>query len=345
MITQGVDAVLTIVRGIRSRWRCHDRQHVEEDSKVHLGLFKRFTLQELQVATDNFRETNIAGDLGIGQFGKVYRGKLADGSLVAIKRLYRPTSYGHGEFEAVGDLINYICFHRNILRVIGFCMTSKEQLLVYPFMANGTLRCYLIGSSASKPPLNWPTRMQIALGAARGLSFLHERCDPKIIHRNVSPSNIFLNEDFEPCLGNFGLAIEMAYKDDHAITETVAGTYGYIAPEYMLNGKFSEKSDVFGYGIILMELINGQMAVVDVMGIHEVKQLLNEKMLDNIVDPKLRNNYVKEEVESLIQIALLCTQDKPEHRPKMSEVVRMLQGNDPAERWVEQELDLEIGYF
>ncbi|KAH7656274.1 Non-specific serine/threonine protein kinase protein [Dioscorea alata] len=335
MITQGVDAVLTIVRGIRSRWRCHDRQHVEEDSKVHLGLFKRFTLQELQVATDNFRETNI---VGIGSLGKVYRGKLADDSLVTIARLDRPTSYGRGVFQAVVDLIDYICFHRNILRVIGFCMTSKEQLLVYPFMANGTLDTWLRGSSASKPPLNWPTRMQIALGAARGLSFLHERCVPKIIHAEVTPSNIFLDEEFEAVLGNFYLATQMGYKDDD-ITETVRGTIGFIAPEFVRSGELSEKCDVYGYGMTLLELITGQNSQFN------VEQLLKEKMLDSIADPKLKNNYVKEEVESLIQIALLCIQDEPDHRPKMSEVVRMIQGNGPAERWVEQELDVEMALY
>lgn len=119
---------------------------VKEDSKVHLGLFKRFTLQELQVATDNFRETNI---VDVNAFGKVYRGKLADNSLVAVKRLYEDRSYGQEEFQAVGDLINYICFHRNILRVIGFCMTSKERIFVYPFMANGNLKTCLRGTSHS----------------------------------------------------------------------------------------------------------------------------------------------------------------------------------------------------
>ncbi|XP_039145319.1 somatic embryogenesis receptor kinase 1-like isoform X2 [Dioscorea cayenensis subsp. rotundata] len=321
MITQGVDAVLTIVRAILSRFK--------EDSKVHLGLFKRFTLQELQVATDNFRETNI---VDVNAFGKVYRGKLADNSLVAVKRLYEDRSHGQEEFQAVGDLINYICFHRNILRVIGFCMTSKERIFVYPFMANGNLKTCL---RASKHLLNWPTRMQIALGAARGLSFLHERCDPKIIHGDLHSSNIFLDEEFEAVLGNFYLARQMGYKDDDGIIGSVRGTSGFIDPDYCLTGKLSEKCDVYGYGMTLLELITGLQSFTivdeDVIFLKDrVEQLLKEKTLDNIVDPKLKNNYVKEEMESLIQIALLCTQGEPEHRPKMSEVVRMIQGSGPG---------------
>ncbi|KAH7656279.1 Non-specific serine/threonine protein kinase protein [Dioscorea alata] len=250
---------------------------VKEDLKTHLGLFKRFTLQELQVATDNFRKTNIVDDDG---YGTVYRGKLAADSLVAVMRL-DADKYEREYFQAVVDLINYICFHRNILGVIGFCMTSKERILVYPFMANGTLDTCLRGSSASKHPLNWPTRMQIALGAARGLSFLHERCDPKIIHGDVEPSSIFLDEEFEAVLGNFYIARQMGYKDDD-ITEIVRGSFGYIAPEYALGGKLSEKCDVFGYGMTLLELITGLESLTrineNVFVLKDrVEQLLKEK--------------------------------------------------------------------
>jgi len=180
------------------------------------------------------------------------------------------------------------------------------------------------------------------LGSARGLSYLHDHCDPKIIHRDVKAANILLDEDFEAVVGDFGLAKLMDYKDTH-VTTAVRGTIGHIAPEYLSTGKSSEKTDVFGYGIMLLELITGQRAFDlarlanddDVMLLDWVKGLLKEKRLESLVDEDLQHNYIDVEVESLIQVALLCTQSSPMERPKMSEVVRMLEGDGLAERWEE----------
>ncbi|CAD6341928.1 unnamed protein product [Miscanthus lutarioriparius] len=243
----------------------------EEDPEVHLGQLKRFSLRELQVATDNFNNRNV---LGRGGFGKVYKGRLSD-----------------------------------------------ER-------------------TPNEPPLEWETRARIALGSARGLSYLHDHCDPKIIHRDVKAANILLDEDFEAVVGDFGLAKLMDYKDTH-VTTAVRGTIGHIAPEYLSTGKSSEKTDVFGYGIMLLELITGQRAFDlarlanddDVMLLDWVKALLKEKKLEQLVDPDLQGRYADQEVESLIQVALLCTQGSPMERPKMSEVVRMLEGDGLAERW------------
>ncbi|OEL15512.1 Somatic embryogenesis receptor kinase 1 [Dichanthelium oligosanthes] len=194
----------------------------------------------------------------------------------------------------------------------------------------------------SEPPLKWETRRRIALGSARGLSYLHDHCDPKIIHRDVKAANILLDEDFEAVVGDFGLAKLMDYKDTH-VTTAVRGTIGHIAPEYLSTGKSSEKTDVFGYGIMLLELITGQRAFDlarlanddDVMLLDWVKGLLKEKKVEMLVDPDLQNAYQETEVENLIQVALLCTQGSPLDRPKMSEVVRMLEGDGLAERWDE----------
>eukprot|EP00268_Persea_americana_P047376 TRINITY_DN4932_c0_g1_i5.p1 TRINITY_DN4932_c0_g1~~TRINITY_DN4932_c0_g1_i5.p1 ORF type:complete len:277 (-),score=71.32 TRINITY_DN4932_c0_g1_i5:289-1119(-) len=232
--------------------------------------------------------------------------------------------------------------HRNLLRLRGFCMTPTERLLVYPYMANGSVASCLRERPPGDPPLDWPTRKRIALGSARGLSYLHDHCDPKIIHRDVKAANILLDEEFEAVVGDFGLAKLMDYKDTH-VTTAVRGTIGHIAPEYLSTGKSSEKTDVFGYGIMLLELITGQRAFDlarlanddDVMLLDWVKGLLKEKKLEMLVDPDLQNNYVEAEVEQLIQVALLCTQGSPMDRPKMSEVVRMLEGDGLAERWDE----------
>ncbi|KAF3630398.1 BRASSINOSTEROID INSENSITIVE 1-associated receptor kinase 1 [Capsicum annuum] len=311
----------------------------EEDPEVHLGQLKRFSLRELQVATDSFSNKNI---LGRGGFGKVYKGRLADGSLVAVKRLKEErTPGGELQFQTEVEMIS-MAVHRNLLRLRGFCMTPTERLLVYPYMANGSVASCLRERPPSEPPLDWPTRKCIALGSARGLSYLHDHCDPKIIHRDVKAANILLDEEFEAVVGDFGLAKLMDYKDTH-VTTAVRGTIGHIAPEYLSTGKSSEKTDVFGYGIMLLELITGQRAFDlarlanddDVMLLDWVKGLLKEKKLEMLVDPDLQNKYVEAEVEQLIQVALLCTQSNPMDRPKMSEVVRMLEGDGLAERWDE----------
>ncbi|KAJ0247331.1 BRASSINOSTEROID INSENSITIVE 1-associated receptor kinase 1 [Hirschfeldia incana] len=311
----------------------------EEDPEVHLGQLKRFSLRELQVASDNFSNRNI---LGRGGFGKVYKGRLADSTLVAIKRLKEErTQGGELQFQTEVEMIS-MAVHRNLLRLRGFCMTPTERLLVYPYMANGSVASCLRDRPESQPPLDWPKRQGIALGSARGLAYLHDHCDPKIIHRDVKAANILLDEDFEAVVGDFGLAKLMDYKDTH-VTTAVRGTIGHIAPEYLSTGKSSEKTDVFGYGVMLLELITGQRAFDlarlanddDVMLLDWVKGLLKEKKLEALVDVDLQGNYIDEEVEKLIQVALLCTQSSPMERPKMSEVVRMLEGDGLAERWEE----------
>ncbi|KAM0063922.1 putative transferase, protein kinase RLK-Pelle-LRR-II family [Helianthus debilis subsp. tardiflorus] len=311
----------------------------EEDPEVHLGQLKRFSLRELQVATDNFSNRHI---LGRGGFGKVYKGRLADGTLVAVKRLKEErTQGGELQFQTEVEMIS-MAVHRNLLRLKGFCMTPTERLLVYPYMANGSVASCLRERPENQEPLDWPIRKRIALGSARGLAYLHDHCDPKIIHRDVKAANILLDEEFEAVVGDFGLAKLMDYKDTH-VTTAVRGTIGHIAPEYLSTGKSSEKTDVFGYGVMLLELITGQRAFDlarlanddDVMLLDWVKGLLREKKLETLVDADLKGNYIDAEVEQLIQVALLCTQGTPLERPKMSEVVRMLEGDGLAERWEE----------
>ncbi|XP_028790236.1 BRASSINOSTEROID INSENSITIVE 1-associated receptor kinase 1-like [Neltuma alba] len=315
----------------------------EEDPEVHLGQLKKFALRELQVATDNFSTKNI---LGRGGFGKVYKGRLTDGSLVAVKRLKEErTQGGELQFQTEVEMIS-LAVHRNLLRLRGFCMTPTERLLVYPFMANGSVASCLRDRPESKPPLEWPVRKRIALGSARGLAYLHDHCDPKIIHRDVKAANILLDEEYEAVVGDFGLAKLMNYKDTH-VTTAVRGTIGHIAPEYLSTGKSSEKTDVFGYGVMLLELITGQRAFDlarlanddDVMLLDWVKGLLKDKKLEALVDADLGSEYNEEEAEQLIQLALLCTQSSAMERPKMSEVVRMLEGDGLAEKWDQWQKD------
>ncbi|KAJ6804612.1 LRR receptor kinase BAK1-like [Iris pallida] len=328
------------------RWRrkpqYHDLPNVPEECRLetHSGVLSRFSLRELQVATDSFSNKNILGRSG---FWKVYKGRLADGSLVAVKRLIKEerTPGGVLQFQIEIEMSSN-AVHRNLLTLRGFCMTPTERILVYPYMANGSVASRLRERLPTEPPLDWPTRRQIALGSARGLSYLHDHCDPKIIHRDFKAANILLDEEFEAVLGDFGLAKLIDCGDTHATT-AVRGTVGHIAPEYLSTGKCSEKTDVFGYGITLLELITGQRAFDlarlanddDVMLLDWVKGLLEEERLDMLVDPELQDNYIEAEVEFAVQLAILCSQGSPMGRPKMSEVVRILEGEDLTERWEE----------
>ncbi|KAI9165767.1 hypothetical protein LWI28_020054 [Acer negundo] len=311
----------------------------EVDRRIAFGQLIRYSWRELQLATDNFSEKNV---LGQGGFGKVYRGVLGDNTKVAVKRLTDFESPGgDAAFQREVEMIS-VAVHRNLLRLIGFCTTPTERLLVYPYMQNLSVAYRLREIKPGEAVLDWATRKRVALGAARGLEYLHEHCNPKIIHRDVKAANVLLDEDFEAVVGDFGLAKLVDVKKTNVTTQ-VRGTMGHIAPEYLSTGKSSERTDVFGYGITLLELVTGQRAIDfsrleeedDVLLLDHVKKLEREKKLDAIVDQNLNNSYNIQEVETMIQVALLCTQASPEDRPAMSEVVRMLEGEGLAERWEE----------
>ncbi|XP_028768679.1 protein NSP-INTERACTING KINASE 1-like [Neltuma alba] len=300
--------------------------------EICLGNLKKFNFRELQTATNNFSSKNL---IGKGGFGNVYKGYLSDGSIIAVKRLKDGNAIG-GEiqFQTEVEMIS-LAVHRNLLRLYGFCMTATERLLVYPYMSNGSVASRL----KAKPVLDWGTRKRIALGAARGLLYLHEQCDPKIIHRDVKAANILLDDDCEAVVGDFGLAKLLDHHESH-VTTAVRGTVGHIAPEYLSTGQSSEKTDVFGFGILLLELISGQRALEFGKAVNQkgaildwVKKVHQDKKLDLLIDKDLKNNYDKIELEEIVQVALLCTQYLPSHRPKMSEVVRMLEGDGLAEKW------------
>nr|QAS62450.1 somatic embryogenesis receptor kinase 1-like protein [Sedum alfredii] len=311
----------------------------EVDRRIAFGQLRRFSWRELQLATDSFSEKNV---LGQGGFGKVYKGVLSDNTKVAVKRLTDCESPGgDAAFQREVEMIS-VAVHKNLLRLIGFCTTPTERLLVYPYMQNLSVAHCLREVKPGEKILDWATRKRVAVGTARGLEYLHEHCNPKIIHRDVKAANVLLDEDFEAVVGDFGLAKLVDVRKTNVTTQ-IRGTMGHIAPEYLSTGKSSERTDVFGYGVMLLELVTGQRAIDfsrlededDVLLLDHVKKLEREKRLADIVDNNLQNSYNMEEVEMMIQVALLCTQASPEDRPLMSEVVRMLEGEGLAERWEE----------
>lgn len=302
-----------------------------------LGNVRQFGLRELHAATDGFSAKNI---LGKGGFGDVYRGRLGDGTVVAVKRLKDPSASGEAQFRTEVEMIS-LAVHRHLLRLLGYCAdaSSGERLLVYPYMPNGSVASRLRG----KPSLDWHTRKRIAVGTARGLLYLHEQCDPKIIHRDVKAANVLLDDCHEAVVGDFGLAKLLDHGDSH-VTTAVRGTVGHIAPEYLSTGQSSEKTDVFGFGVLLLELVTGQRALEVGKGsginlsnkgvmLDWVRKVHQEKMFDLLVDQDLGPHYDRIEVAEMVQVALLCTQFQPSHRPRMSEVVRMLEGDGLAEKW------------
>ncbi|XP_008812173.2 protein NSP-INTERACTING KINASE 3 [Phoenix dactylifera] len=338
----GCVTLIAIAAGLLLGWRRRHNQQIffdvndQYDPEICLGHLKRYSFKELRVATNNFNAKNI---LGKGGYGIVYKGCLRDGTVVAVKRLKDHNAIGgEVQFQTEVEMIS-LAVHRNLLRLCGFCTKENERLLVYPYMSNGSVASQLREHVNGRPVLDWSRRKMIALGTARGLLYLHEQCDPKIIHRDVKAANILLDEEFEAVVGDFGLAKLLDHRESH-VTTAVRGTVGHIAPEYLSTGQSSEKTDVFGFGVLLLELITGQKALdfgrlANQKGVmlDWVKKLHQENKLSMMVDKDLKNNYDRVELEEMVQVALLCTQYHPSHRPKMSEVVRMLEGDGLAEKW------------
>lgn len=302
--------------------------YVQQDYELDISHLKRFSYRELQLATSNFSSKNI---LGQGGYGVVYKGCLPNRTLVAVKRLRDPNFTGEVQFQTEVEMIG-LALHRNLLRLFGFCMTTNERLLVYPYMPNGSVADRLRETCRDRPSLDWNRRLCIALGAARGLVYLHEQCNPKIIHRDVKAANILLDEGFEAVVGDFGLAKLLDQRESH-VTTAVRGTVGHIAPEYLSTGQSSEKTDVFGFGILLLELITGQKAldagngqVQKGMILDWVRTLNEEKRLEVLVDRDLKGCFDAVELEKCVELALQCTQSSPNLRPKMSDVLKVLEG-------------------
>ncbi|KAL5757919.1 hypothetical protein ACOSP7_020530 [Xanthoceras sorbifolium] len=296
-------------------------------------LQSTFTYEELKMATDNFSEANL---LGQGGFGYVHKGVLSNGKVVAIKQLKAGSGQGEREFQAEVDIINRV-HHRHLVSLVGYCMSGAQRLLVYEFVPNKTLEFHLHGKG--RPVMSWPTRMKIALGSARGLAYLHEDCHPKIIHRDIKAANILIDDSFEAKVADFGLAKFSLDTDTHVSTR-VMGTFGYLAPEYASSGKLTEKSDTFSFGVLLAELITGRRpfdrndSFLDDGMVDWAKPLLTQALEDGnydaLVDPKLQE-FDSSEMTRMIACAAACIRHSARRRPRMSQIVRALEGNIPLE--------------
>ncbi|CAN0900140.1 Proline-rich receptor-like protein kinase PERK1 [Linum grandiflorum] len=298
---------------------------------IALGFSKStFSYEELARATDGFSEANL---LGQGGFGYVHRGVLPNGKEVAIKQLKAGSGQGEREFQAEVEIISRV-HHKHLVSLVGYCITGSERLLVYEFVPNNTLEFHL--HAKGRPTMEWPARLRIALGSAKGLAYLHEDCHPKIIHRDIKSANILLDFKFEAMVADFGLAKFSSDTNTHVSTR-VMGTFGYMAPEYASSGKLTEKSDVFSFGVMLLELITGRRPVdtthtyMDDSLVDWARPLLSRAQEDGnydvLVDPKLQDNYDHNEMTRMVACAAACIRHSARRRPRMSQVVRALEGD------------------
>ncbi|XP_039020154.1 cysteine-rich receptor-like protein kinase 14 isoform X1 [Hibiscus syriacus] len=290
--------------------------------------FPSMQLHILQAATNSFSDEN---KLGQGGFGPVYKGILADGKEIAVKRLSKTSSQGLLEFKNEVMLIARLQ-HRNLVRLLGCCLEKNEKLLVYEFMPNKSLDLFLFNSSLAAQ-LTWQKRLNIIRGTARGIMYLHEDSRLRIIHRDLKASNVLLDHEMNPKISDFGMAKIFGGDQNEANTNRVVGTYGYMAPEYAMEGHFSVKSDVFSFGVLLLEIITGKRNNGFHLSEHGESLLIfawklwskGEAM--ELIEEHVLESSVPTEVLKCIQIGLLCVQADPVDRPTMTTVVAML-GND-----------------
>ncbi|CAL4936236.1 unnamed protein product [Urochloa decumbens] len=300
-----------------------------------LGLGRgTFTYEQLAAATGNFSAANLVGQ---GGFGYVHRGVLPGGRAVAVKQLKPGSGQGEREFQAEVDIISRV-HHRHLVSLVGYCIAGARRVLVYEFVPNRTLEFHLHGKG--QPVMEWSTRLRIALGSAKGLAYLHEDCHPRIIHRDIKSANILLDNNFEAMVADFGLAKLTSDNNTHVSTR-VMGTFGYLAPEYASSGKLTEKSDVFSYGVMLLELLTGRRPV-DTTGAAAssfledslvdwarpaLSRALADGDYDGVADPRLQGNYDAVEMARLVASAAAAVRHSAKKRPKMSQIVRALEGD------------------
>ncbi|CAL5074720.1 unnamed protein product [Urochloa decumbens] len=290
-----------------------------------------FTLRQIKAATRNF---DAANKIGEGGFGSVYKGLLSDGTIIAVKQLSSRSKQGNREFVNEIGMISAL-HHPNLVKLYGCCTEGNQLSLVYEYMENNCLARALFVEQY-RLRLDWPTRHKICLGIARGLAYLHEESAIRIVHRDIKASNILLDKDLNAKISDFGLA--KLNEDDHThISTKVAGTIGYMAPEYAMRGYLTDKADVYSFGVVALEVVSGKSNTnyrpkEDFVYLLDWACVLHERgTLLELVDPDLGSNYSTEEALLILNVALICTTAAPTLRPKMSKVVSLLEGHTPLQ--------------
>ncbi|KAK7246076.1 hypothetical protein RIF29_40934 [Crotalaria pallida] len=297
----------------------------ESDTSVpHLKGARRFTFEEIQNYTKNFAQAN---NIGSGGYGKVYRGTLQNGQLIAVKRAQRESMQGGVEFKTEIELLSRV-HHKNLVSLLGFCFGRGEQMLIYEYVVNGTLKDTLSGKSGIR--LDWIRRLKVVLGAARGLDYLHEHANPPIIHRDIKSTNILLDERLNAKVSDFGLSKPLSDGAKGYITTQVKGTMGYLDPEYYMTQQLTEKSDVYSFGVLMLEVITARRPIERGKYIVKVVKTALDKKKDlyglrEILDPTLGLGSTLIGFEKFVDIALQCVEESSSDRPSMNHVVKEIE--------------------
>ncbi|KAI9182128.1 hypothetical protein LWI28_022364 [Acer negundo] len=290
------------------------------------SVFQKFSYKETKKATDNFNTI-----IGQGGFGTVFKAQFSDGSLIAVKRMNKVSEQAEDEFCREIELLARL-HHRHLVALRGFCIGKHERFLMYEYMANGSLKDHL--HSPVKAPLSWRTRIQIAIDVANALEYLHFYCDPPLCHRDIKSSNILLDENFVAKVADFGLA--HASKDGSICFEPVntdiRGTPGYMDPEYVITRELIEKSDIYSYGVLLLEIVTARRAVQDGKNLVESSQpfMASELRVSELVDPRIQDSFDLDQLQTVVTIVRWCTQGEGQARPSIKQVLRLLyESSDP----------------
>ncbi|XP_024984560.1 cysteine-rich receptor-like protein kinase 5 [Cynara cardunculus var. scolymus] len=329
----GAVGALVVIAGIyhmlvkkKPRRRAMSKELNDESDKSEIITEQslQFELDAIEAATNNFSVDNKIGE---GGFGAVYKGVLPDGREIAVKRLSKVSGQGALEFKNEVVLLAKLQ-HRNLVRLLGFCLEAEEKILIYEYVPNKSLD-YFLFDPTKQAQLDWSARYKIIGGIARGMLYLHEDSRLRIIHRDLKASNILLDEDMNPRISDFGTARIFCGNETQAKTNRIVGTFGYMSPEYAMHGNFSVRSDVFSFGVLVLEIISGkrnsglfQSDYIDLL-CHTWNRWKNGSPMD-ILDSNLVNSSLKNEVLRCINIALLCVQEDAELRPSMASIVLML---------------------
>ncbi|KAJ4786695.1 Protein kinase superfamily protein [Rhynchospora pubera] len=296
----------------------------------YLGWGHWFTLRDLELATNHFSKDNIIGE---GGYGIVYRGQLVNGSPVAVKKLLNNLGQAEKEFRVEVEAIGHVR-HKNLVQLLGYCAEGTQRMLVYEYVNNGNLEQWLHGAMQHKGFLTWEARIKILLGTAKALAYLHEAIEPKVVHRDIKSSNILIDDEFEAKVSDFGLAKLLGAGKSHVNTR-VMGTFGYVAPEYANTGLLNEKSDVYSFGVVFLEAITGRDPVDYGRSPNEVnlvdwlKMMVANRRSEEVVDPTIEARPSTRELKRALLAALRCVDPDSNKRPRMGQVVRMLEPDGP----------------
>ncbi|XP_038901517.1 probable receptor-like protein kinase At2g42960 [Benincasa hispida] len=295
----------------------------------HLGWGHWFTLRDLELATNRFSTENILGE---GGYGVVYKGRLINGTEVAVKKLLNNLGQAEKEFRVEVEAIGHVR-HKNLVRLLGYCIEGVHRMLVYEYVNNGNLEQWLHGAMCQHGTLTWEARMKVLLGTAKALAYLHEAIEPKVVHRDIKSSNILIDDEFNAKVSDFGLAKLLGSGESH-ITTRVMGTFGYVAPEYANTGLLNEKSDIYSFGVLLLEAITGRDPVDYARPSNEVnlvewlKMMVATRRAEEVVDMNLEIKPTTRALKRALLVALRCIDPESIKRPKMSQVVRMLEADE-----------------